>query len=127
MRKREIYTSDKFYEGKMVPAVMYSKRAKLRELYELLVNNGYQIVNLTDVIRGVCVYRAYTEGGVYDETLYVTSSGLVLYGLVPYADETSKAVPVLMHECPDYEEHDAQYLIDRCNSDGMNQLPKINV
>lgn len=123
MRKREVYVSDKFYEGKMIPTVMYTKRAPLRKLYELLVADGYPIINLTDTLRGVCVYRAYTEGGIYDEALYLTSSGLVLYGLIPYADETPKAMPVMMHECPVYEE-DPQKIV-KMSEDGLNQLPAI--
>jgi hypothetical protein len=98
----------------------------LKELYNKLKENGKMLTVKMDVglggdcVLGYPVYRGETEGGLYDEVLYVTDDGRVVYGLVP-------CQPSHMHECPDYAEHDAQYLIDRCNSDGMNQLPKINV
>ena len=67
---------------------------------------------------GYPVYRGETEGGEYDEVLYVTESGRVLYGLVP-------CVPTHLHECPEYSRKGAEYLIARCNNDRMNQLPEI--
>jgi len=125
MPQREIYKSAKFYDGVMIPRVAHRKRAPLRELYELLVKNGYPTIALAEGLNGVCVIREDTEGGEYDEVLYITSSGLVLYGLIPYDAETPKAEPVLIHECPYYEDDEKKIIVR--SRDGMNKLPAIEL
>ena len=82
------YRAECFYTGAFLPDVPYDDRESLRELYELLMMNGYKSVALTDIIRGVPVYRDDTEGGEFDELLYVTAEGLVLYGLIPHESGT---------------------------------------
>ncbi len=104
---------------------MINHNQSLKELFEKLKAEGKMPtvkldVGLTSSVLGYPVYRGETEGGIYDEVLYVTDDGRVIYGLV-------SCQPSHMHECPIYAQEGAQYLINRCNNDGMNQLPKINV
>ena len=98
----------------------------LKELYEKLVSKrqheGKELptVLIENRILGYPVYRGTTEGGEYDEVLYVTEEGTVVYGLV-------QNIPQHTHTCPYYETHGAEELISRCNNDGMNMLPKIEL
>lgn len=122
MDNRDVFSS----KGKKIHLSGKKGRDGLRELYSELKANGRMPtvkmdVGLGDCVLGYPVYRGETEGGIYDEVLYVTDDGRVVYGLVPVA-------PSHMHECPSYETEDGvRRLIDYCNSNGMNQLPKINV
>lgn len=122
MDNRDVFST----KGKKIHLSDKKGRDGLRELYsELKAKGGMPTVKLDEspfgYSLGYPVYRGETEGAIYDEVLYVTDDGRVVYGLVPVA-------PSHMHECPSYETEDGVCrLIDYCNSNGMNQLPKINV
>jgi hypothetical protein len=118
MRKREVFVSEKFYEGRMIPQVMYSKRNGIRKLYNDLLREGRASEQLTKDLTGIPIYKGDTEGDCI-EALYVTIEGLVLYALI--APETNKIIR--MHETPALETNE-NLLIEQ-SKDGMNKLAPI--